>query len=85
MTLRIVLQKVDLFEVVPQGLSTIPIPPAPSGLRLKHDGTTEQQRNYKEHTMDCAAGNAAKWRAMLACNGPTSTVGVTLGGWTKQQ
>lgn len=67
-----------------QNLSTIPIPPGKQGLALKHDGVTENMRSYTLHKMDCAARSEASWRAKLACNGPTSSVGVTLGGWTQK-
>lgn len=64
-----------------QNLSTIPL--GHGGIQLPHDDHSEKSRNYHEHPINAAENNAATWRAKLSNNGPTSTVGVTVGGWVR--
>lgn len=61
-----------------QNKSTIPL--GKGGFNIAHDGFTEKSRNYHAWPINAAENNAASTRAKLAMNGPTSSVGVTLGG-----
>ena len=63
-----------------QNKSTIPL--GKGGFNHPHDGLTEKSREYHAHTIDVQNNHEATRRAILSNNGPTSTIGVTLGGWT---
>jgi hypothetical protein len=63
---------------VVQNMSTIPL--GKGGFSITHDGLTENGRNYRQFPIDVMGNYEANKRAVLANNGPTSTVGVTLGG-----
>lgn len=61
-----------------QNKSTIPL--GRGGFNIVHDGQTEKSRSYHAWPINASENNAASLRAKLAMNGPTSSVGVTLGG-----
>jgi hypothetical protein len=61
-----------------QNMSTIPL--GKGGLGIAHDGSTEKTRHFCQHPIDVKTNYEARKRAILANNGPTSSVGVTLGG-----
>jgi hypothetical protein len=47
-----------------------------------HDGHSENSRQFHVHPINVKVNREASKRALLSNNGPTSSVGVTLGGWT---
>ena len=59
------------------------LPLGKGGINTAHDGLTEASREYVRHKVDVSGNHEANRRAVLACNAPTSTVGVTLGRWTE--
>lgn len=63
-----------------QNKSTIPL--GRGGFNLPHDGRTEKSRNFHEHPISVKDNSEASKRALLSNNGPTSSVGITLGGWS---
>jgi hypothetical protein len=63
-----------------QNKSTIPL--GKGGFNQPHDGKSEKTREFHVHPIDVKSNREATKRALLSNNGPTSSVGVTLGGWT---
>jgi hypothetical protein len=63
-----------------QNKSTIPL--GRGGINQPHDGLTEKSREYRPHAISVRGNREATRRAVLSNNGPTSSTGVTLGGWT---